>query len=58
MRATTPDVIEGAFRVVAIADLPAPGAARASPNRRRAVARIVFWNLAVVAAAVVLPILL
>ena len=55
MTATTPDFIEGAYRVVSIVDLPP---SRPSPNRRRAAARIVFWNVAVMAAVVVVPILL
>lgn len=54
MTATTPDIIEGAYRVVSITDLPS---ARRSPNRRRAAVRIVFWNLAAMIAVVVLPLL-
>lgn len=50
-----PDVIEGSFRVVATTDIPPR---RPSPNRQRAVARIVVWNLAIVAAVVAGPILL
>lgn len=46
------DVIEAPFRVVST-DLPR----RASPNRRRAAARIVLWNFALLAAIVALPIL-
>jgi hypothetical protein len=49
-----PDLIEGSYRVVSTADLPR----RPSPNRRRAAARIVLWNVAFMAAAVALPILL
>ncbi len=52
MTATTPDIIEGAFRVVATATCPGR-----SPNRQRAAARIVFWNFAFVFAVVALPIL-
>jgi len=48
------DVIEGSFRVVATRDAPK----RPSPNRQREVARIVFWNVAMMAAVVALPILL
>ena len=55
-------VIEGTFRLIAERELPTRTAsarpARKSPNRQRAVARIVFWNLAVVFAAVVLPYLI
>jgi hypothetical protein len=58
MTATTPDFIEGAYRVVSIVDLPPSQPTRPSPNRRRAAARIVFWNVAVMAAVVVVPILL
>jgi len=53
MTATTPEIIEGAYRVVSITDLPR----RPSPNRRRAAMRIVFWNVAFAAAVVALPIL-
>jgi len=48
------DVIEGSFRLVSTRDLPR----RPSPNRQRAVARIVFWNVAFMAAIVAMPILL
>jgi hypothetical protein len=48
------DVIEASFRVVSTRDLPR----RPSPNRRRAAARIVLWNVALMAAVVGLPILL
>jgi hypothetical protein len=54
MTATTPDIIDGAFRVVSTTELPD----RRSPNRQRQVARIVFWNFAFVFAVVALPILL
>lgn len=54
MTATTPDVIEGSFRVVSTSDV----ARRPSPNRRRAATRIVLWNIALMAAAIALPILL
>ena len=59
MSATDQTVIEGDFRVVATRELPtAPKSFRSSPNRRRAAARIVFWNVAVVAVAVGLPLLM
>ena len=48
------DVIEGSFRVVSTRDLKP----RPSPNRQRAVARIVLWNVGLMAAVVALPILL
>lgn len=54
--APTPYIIEGSFTVVATRVLPA--ARRKSPNRQRAVARIVFWNLAFAFAAVALPYLI
>lgn len=54
MPAQTLDAIEASFRMVATRDLPR----RPSPNRQRAAARIVFWNLAFMAAVVALPILL
>lgn len=56
MTATHPstDVIEGSFRVVSTRDV----SRRPSPNRRRKVARIVVWNVALMAAVVALPILL
>ena len=53
MNAANSDLIEGAFRCVAMTDLTGRG----SPNRRRAVARIVFWNVAVMVAFVALPML-
>jgi len=53
MTATTPEFIEGAFRVVSTTDLPQ----RRSPNRQRAAVRIVLWNFAFIAAIVALPIL-
>jgi len=52
----TPYIIEGSFTVVASRVLPAQR--RKSPNRQRAVARIVFWNLTVAFAAVALPYLI
>jgi hypothetical protein len=55
MTATTPDIIDGAFRVVATTALPQQ---RRSPNRQRAAVRIVLWNFAFMAAIVALPILL
>jgi len=51
---SSPDVIEGSFRVVATSDLKP----RRSPNRARAVARLVVWNVTMMAAVVVLPIVL
>ena len=51
--ATAPDIIEGTFRVVATTDAQ-PG--RKSPNRQRQVARMVFWNSAMLIALVVAPI--
>jgi hypothetical protein len=54
MTATPPDIIEGDYRVVSISPL----APRPSPNRRRAAARIVFWNMAVATLVVALPMLL
>jgi len=50
--ATTPDIIEGVFRVVATTD---PKPARKSPNQQRKVARIVFWNSAMLIALVAAP---
>jgi len=47
------DVIEGEFRVVASRPLPRPF--RLSPNRQRAAARILIWNLWAGAAAFALP---
>ena len=46
-------IIEGSFRLVSSHDLPR----RPSPNRQRVVARMVFWNVAFMAAVVALPIL-
>lgn len=40
------------------ANATAPGRPRPSPNRRRLIGRMVFWNLAVMIAVVGLPILL
>jgi hypothetical protein len=50
--AHTPDIIEGAFRVVS--DRPM-ARGWSSPNTRRRVARIVLWNCAVALALVVVP---
>jgi hypothetical protein len=47
------DIIQGEFRVVSTEPLTAW---RASPNRRRAVARMVLWNAALMVALVALPI--
>ncbi len=49
----TAEIIEGAYRVVATAD----ASARVSPNRRRAAARIVVWNVIGMVAVVALPLL-
>ncbi len=49
MTAAHDTVIEGEFRVVATR------AARKSPNRQRAAARIVFWNAVLFGAVVCLP---
>lgn len=48
------EIIEGSYRVVWTRDLPSD---RPSPNRRRAIARMVVWNVALVAAAIGLPLL-
>ena len=48
---TSPEIIEGSFRVIATA----PVAARKSPNRRRAAARIFFWHTAMLVALVAVP---
>ena len=58
MSAPDQTIIEGDFRVVATRELPAAKSFRNSPNRRRAAARIVFWNVAVVVAAIGLPLLM
>ena len=50
------DVIEGAFTVVATRELPAERPFNRSPNRQRLAARIVFWNFALAALVVGLPI--
>lgn len=50
--AAAPQIIEGTFRVVATRDAQAP---RKSPNRQRQVARMVFWNSAMLVALVVAP---
>jgi hypothetical protein len=50
----SPDIIEGSFRVVAERAPPR----RASPNRRRAAARIALWNTVLMLAVVAIPILL
>lgn len=49
------DIIEGSYRVVWTRDMPSD---RPSPNRRRAIARMVFWNLALVAAVIALPLVM
>ncbi|MEW5685318.1 MAG: hypothetical protein AB1942_10395 [Pseudomonadota bacterium] len=51
MTAPPPDIIEGTFRVVATTEL----APRGSPNRRRAAARIVIWNILALAVFLALP---
>jgi hypothetical protein len=53
----SPQIIEGDYRIVAITDLPPSGPRRPSPNRRRAAARIVVWNVVGMAAVVALPLL-
>lgn len=50
--AAAPEIIEGAFRVVATRDVHP---VRKSPNRQRQVARMVFWNSAMLVALVVAP---
>jgi hypothetical protein len=50
--ATSPEIIEGVFRVVATTDAQP---ARKSPNRQRQVIRTVFWNTAMLVAVVALP---
>ncbi len=50
--AAAPDIIEGVFRVVATTDATP---ARKSPNRQRQVARILFWNSAMLVALVAGP---
>ena len=55
MTAQAQPIIEGEFRVVATRALSARRPFGRSPNRQRAVARILFWNTAVLAAAVLLP---
>jgi hypothetical protein len=50
--ATAPEIIEGTFRVIATTDAQP---ARKSPNRERQVARIVFWNTAMMIALVAAP---
>lgn len=61
MATADPQIIEGAFRVVATTNLPArpsrPSPNRPSPNNRRAAARIVVWNVVGMAAVVALPLL-
>lgn len=47
-----PEIIEGTFRVIATTEAPS---ARRSPNRQRQVARIVFWNSAMMIALVAAP---
>jgi hypothetical protein len=46
---TDHSIIEGEFRVIATRKI------RPSPNRQRAVARIVFWNAVLFGAVVLLP---
>lgn len=50
--ATAPEIIEGTFRVIATTDAQP---ARKSPNRERQVARILFWNSAMLIALVAGP---
>lgn len=49
--AAAPEIIEGEFRVIASRDLPR----RPSPNRRRAVARILCWNAIFVGVVLLTP---
>lgn len=49
----TTQILEGSYRVVSTEVLPVKP--RRSPNRERAVARIVLWNFAFAAAVVFLP---
>ena len=51
------DIIEGSFRVISTRD-PSGQPLRKSPNRQRAVARMVFWNVVLFAAVIYGPILL
>jgi len=51
------DIIEGSYRVVSTRD-PSSQPFRNSPNRQRAVARIIFWNLVLFTAVIYIPILL
>lgn len=51
----SPEIIEGAYRVVASG--AAQASAQRSPNRRRAAARILAWNLIGLAAVIALPLL-
>jgi len=50
--AAAPDIIEGVFRVVATTEAKPQ---RKSPNRERKVARIIFWNSAMLVALVAGP---
>jgi hypothetical protein len=50
------DIIEGSYRVVSTSD-PSSRPFSKSPNRQRAVARIIFWNLVLFTAVIYLPIL-
>ena len=50
------DIIEGSWRVIDTRDLPSRPFSK-SPNRQRAVARIVCWNLILFGAVIYLPIL-
>jgi len=51
------DIIEGSCRVISTRGL-SNRPFRQSPNRQRAVARIIFWNAGLFAAVVYIPILL
>jgi hypothetical protein len=51
------DIIEGSYRVISTRD-PSSRPFRSSPNRRRAVARIVLWNLALLVVVIFTPVIL
>lgn len=48
------DIIEGSYRVISTRNL----SWRTSPNRRRAVARMAVWNLALFAAVIAVPLVM
>ena len=51
------DIIEGSYRVVSTRD-PSSRPFSKSPNRQRAVARIILWNLVLFAGVIYIPIFL